>query len=61
MEGWVELGGWMVTYWDSLPVHRQLPIQAVTGPSIEQLLIATKMLTTTLQHHQSVGQYLSVA
>jgi len=29
--------GWLVTYRDCLPVRRQSPIQAVTGPGVEQL------------------------
>ena len=28
---------WFVKYWDGLPVRRQSPIQAVTGPGVEQL------------------------
>jgi len=29
--------GWLVTYWGGLPACRQSPVQAVTGPGIEQL------------------------
>jgi len=38
MEGSVALDGWLHnTYRDGLPVHRQSPIQVVTGPGVEQL------------------------
>ena len=30
---------WLVIYQDGLPVRRQSPIQVVTGPSVEQLLL----------------------
>ena len=33
----LSLPGWLVTYRDSLPARRQSPIQALTGPSVEQL------------------------
>jgi len=29
--------GWLVMYWDGLPVWRQSPIQVVTGLGVEQL------------------------
>jgi len=35
MEGWVDLGGSVVTYRDGLPGHRRSPIQVLTEPDVE--------------------------